>query len=137
MNAWSYMRIARPTNNLEKMRNFYVEVLDLEKIGEFNHNGYHGLLIGLPDQKVHLELLESEHDLETRAPSEDHLLVFYFETKEEIVQIKEELMAHGYKPVEPLNPYWSDKGYTFEDPEGWRIVFCIDIQRYKEGVTFN
>ncbi|WP_173918233.1 VOC family protein [Halobacillus sp. Marseille-Q1614] len=136
MKAWNYMRIARPTTKIEPMRHFYGEVLGLKLIGEFNHNGYHGLLYGLPDQTVHLELLQSDHDLETKAPSKDHLLVFYLNTKEEIEQQKSYFRKYGFEPVEPLNPYWKDKGYTFEDPEGWRIVFCIDISKYEQGEKF-
>jgi hypothetical protein len=32
------------------------------------------------------------------------------------------LRRHGHKPVEPENPYWLEKGLTFEDPDGWRVV---------------
>jgi hypothetical protein len=32
------------------------------------------------------------------------------------------LHRHGYEPVEPENPYWAEKGLTFEDPDGWRVV---------------
>ncbi len=28
----------------------------------------------------------------------------------------------GIEPVAPANPYWLNKGLTFEDPDGWRIV---------------
>ncbi|MCP3027202.1 VOC family protein [Halobacillus sp. A5] len=133
LESWNYMRLARPTNKLEEMRTFYEKVLGLEKIGEFNHNGYHGLLIGLPDQKVHLELLQSDHDFNTVAPNDDHLLVFYLHTIEQVEAVRTKLKGHGVEPVEPVNPYWKDKAYTFEDPEGWRVVFCIDINKYKQG----
>ncbi|GGF18819.1 hypothetical protein GCM10010954_17030 [Halobacillus andaensis] len=133
MEAWNYMRIARPTNKLEEMRTFYEQVLKLEKIGEFNHNGYHGLLFGLPDQNVHLELLQSEHKITAEAPSEDHLLVFYLNSIEQIEAMRQQFESHHIFPVAPINPYWKDKGYTFEDPEGWRVVFCIDIKKYNQG----
>ena len=28
----------------------------------------------------------------------------------------------GHKPVKPFNPYWDNKGRTFEDPDGYRVV---------------
>ncbi len=34
----------------------------------------------------------------------------------------EHLRALGREPVEPENPYWAAKGFTFEDPDGWRVV---------------
>jgi hypothetical protein len=34
--------------------------------------------------------------------------------------------AAGYKPVKSYNPYWDDKGVTFEDPDGYRVVLQND-----------
>lgn len=32
-------------------------------------------------------------------------------------------MKHaGYSPAAPENPYWAERGVTFEDPDGWRVV---------------
>jgi hypothetical protein len=28
----------------------------------------------------------------------------------------------GYFAVQPENPYWEQKGTTFADPDGWRVV---------------
>ena len=32
------------------------------------------------------------------------------------------LQQRGYDPVPPENLYWAEKGVTFEDPDGWRVV---------------
>lgn len=133
MEQWNYMRFARPTKDIDGINKFYGGILGLEKIGEFNHNGYIGVLYGLPDQKLHLEFLQSNADYNPSAPTEDNLLVFYFDSIEIIEKMRRKLESYGVFPVEPDNQYWSDKGYTFEDPEGWRVVFCIDIRKYYQG----
>jgi hypothetical protein len=46
----------------------------------------------------------------------------YFNTEQELNQIKDSLAAIGQHQVEPENPYWKDKSLTYEDPDGWRIV---------------
>jgi hypothetical protein len=33
------------------------------------------------------------------------------------------MTAHGYEPVPSHNPYWETAGQTFEDPDGYRLVF--------------
>ena len=35
----------------------------------------------------------------------------------------ENLRAAGFAPVAAFNPYWDRNGVTFEDPDGYRIVF--------------
>ncbi len=37
-------------------------------------------------------------------------------------RIAERLSRMGHPPVAPENPYWADKGLTFEDPDGRRVV---------------
>jgi hypothetical protein len=34
----------------------------------------------------------------------------------------ERLVQHGYQPVPAFNPYWDQRGKTFEDPTGYRVV---------------
>lgn len=48
--------------------------------------------------------------------------VFYINDKAVIERIAIRLSELGYDSVEAENPYWSDKGITIEDPDGWRIV---------------
>lgn len=44
------LRVARHTNNLEIIENFYVNILGFEKLGGFqNHNNYDGSFIGKSD----------------------------------------------------------------------------------------
>jgi len=32
------------------------------------------------------------------------------------------MKAIGYEPIKSYNPYWEERGVTFEDPDGYRIV---------------
>ena len=116
-------RIARPTNKLKEIENFYVNGLGLKKLGSFEeHNGYNGIMLGLPNAQHHLEFTQDEHNTPCHAPTKDNLLVLYFKSTKELELVKNKLEDLGVKPVEPENPYWKDKGYTYEDPDGWRVV---------------
>ncbi|MEY8749363.1 VOC family protein [Alkalicoccobacillus gibsonii] len=117
------IRIARPTDQLERVIEFYEKGLGLKRIGSFKkHSGYNGVMYGLPDATYHLEFTQHIEGSPCPAPTEDNLLVFYVPEYAEIVQVAERLSQLGYGEVEPENPYWSEKGITIEDPDGWRIV---------------
>jgi len=32
------------------------------------------------------------------------------------------MLAAGFAPVASFNPYWDDRGRSFEDPDGYRVV---------------
>lgn len=116
-------RVARPTDKLAEVVRFYCEGLGLKKIGSFeNHAGYSGVMIGLPDNKYHLEFTEHETGSPCPAPTKDNLLVFYIPEKEAIERIVKRVAEMGYKKVSSENPYWQEKGVTIEDPDGWRVV---------------
>ncbi|WP_231129612.1 hypothetical protein [Flavobacterium sufflavum] len=45
-----HLRVARHTNNLETIENFYINILGFERLGGFNnHNNYNGVFIGKPN----------------------------------------------------------------------------------------
>lgn len=117
------VRMARPTDQLDKVKAFYVEGLGLEVVGQFeNHQGYDGLMIGLPGRDYHLEFTQHVEGSPCPAPSHDNLLVFYMPNKYQIELVVNRLEGMGYPVIEPENPYWLDKGKTITDPDGWRIV---------------
>lgn len=118
------VRIARPTNQMEKVMEFYEKGVCLKRIGEFQHNGYHGVMYGLPDSSYHLEFTTHKDALPCPAPTDDNLLVFYLTDLLALENAKKRLQWIGYREVEPVNPYWKKQGATFADPDGWRIVFC-------------
>ncbi len=62
------LRIARPTVNMKEVVSFYEEGLGLKRIGSFDqHEGYDGVMLGLPHQHVHLEI--TKHEEEESLPS--------------------------------------------------------------------
>ncbi|EEL69607.1 MULTISPECIES: VOC family protein [Bacillus] len=120
---WVKFRIARPTDKFEAVIAFYEEGLGLKRIGEFNdHDGYDGVMFGLPDEEFHLEFTRHIDGSPCPAPTKDNLLVFYIKECNEIEKVSKRLHAMGYDEVDPENPYWKEKGITIEDPDGWRIV---------------
>ncbi|QAS52094.1 VOC family protein [Halobacillus litoralis] len=117
------VRMARPTDQIKKVENFYCEGLGLQKIGSFQgHAGYEGLMVGLPDSNYHLEFTQHEDGSPCPAPTKDNLLVFYLPNRKNIQEITQRLKTMGYETVPPENPYWEKSGVTIEDPDGWRIV---------------
>lgn len=117
------VRVARPTDQLARIEEFYGEGLGLEIVGSFKqHDGYDGIMFGLPGTAYHLEFTQHENGSPCPAPTEDNLLVFYMPNKEEIIKVVERLDSMGYHEVAPENPYWLEKGVTIPDPDGWRIV---------------
>ena len=123
------IRIARPTDKLEQVIDFYTTGLGLKVIGSFqNHAGYDGVIIGLPDKSYHLEFTSHKEGSPCPSPTRDNLLVFYIPKKSIIETFTNRLLQMGYPPVPSENPYWEDHGgVTIEDPDGWRIVLMNDL----------
>ena len=57
-----------------------------------------------------------------RAPSADNLLVFYLPDAAEWQAAVQRMRAAGFAAVPSYNSYWDEQGYTFEDPDGYRVV---------------
>lgn len=125
-------RVARPTQQLEKVIEFYTKGLGLEIIGEFkNHAGYDGVMIGDKHLSYHLEFTVHPAHTQTHPPGKENLLVFYFETETEWQQTQAQIRNLGYAPVVPENPYWLNNSVTFEDPDGWRVVLYCGLYAIK------
>jgi hypothetical protein len=84
-----------------------------------DHHGYDGVFLQVSGTGAHLELTTGgEHD--AAAPDPESLLVFYLGDHETLRTVAARL---GVDPVAPANPYWAEHVLTFEDPEGFRVVF--------------
>jgi len=116
------IRITRPTERLEVLRDLYASGLGLRVLGEFHdHDGFDGVMLGHPDHSWHLEFTTSQHPA-GNAPSEENLLVFYYPDTKEWKKRCDIMEAAGFKQVPSLNPYWDNSGRTYEDPDGYRVV---------------
>lgn len=117
------IRFARPTDRLQEVVRFYEQGLLFPIIGSFqDHAGYDGVMLGMPDGSVHLEFTQHKEGSPCPAPTEDNLLVLYFSTIDSRDAYATRLEAMGYQAVAPENPYWTGKGITIPDPDGWRVV---------------
>jgi len=117
------IRVARPTDKLTEVVAFYRDGLGLPVIGHFeSHSGYSGVMLGMPDERFHLEFTHADVGSPCPAPGRDNLLVFYMPDLPAYMATVKRMQAQGHTPVEPENPYWKDHSLTFEDPDGWRVV---------------
>ena len=117
------VRVARPTARLDEVVRFYRDGLGLTVIDAFaGHAGYTGVMLGLPGHDYHLEFTQHQHGSPCPAPSNDNLLVFYIPEREAVHRLVARMEQSGYSPMPPENPYWAERGVTFEDPDGWRVV---------------
>lgn len=124
----SQVRIARPTNRLEEVVAFYRDGLGLSELHRFTaHDGYDGVMLGLPGAQYHLEFTQRDGDGPCLAPSRDNLIVLYIPDRSELERLRVRLAEQGYPCVAPENPYWLGQGVTIEDPDGWRIVLCEGV----------
>ncbi|MCP4425153.1 MAG: VOC family protein [Chloroflexi bacterium] len=117
------LRIARPTDNLSEVVRFYRDGLGLDALASFeNHSDFDGVMLGCKGLPYHLEFTHHRGHKVGKAPSQDNLLVFYMPDKIEWTNAVERMRQHGYEPVKSYNPYWDEKGKTFEDIDGYRVV---------------
>ncbi|AMV28018.1 Glyoxalase-like domain protein [Gemmata sp. SH-PL17] len=121
--ATAHLRIARPTDQLEAVVQFYRDGLGFEVIGEFrDHDGFDGIMLGHRGAAYHLEFTHKRGHSVGKAPTDDNLLVFYLPDRDEWLRAIARLQVAGHEPVESFNPYWDKSGKTFADPDGYRVV---------------
>lgn len=123
MNADVNMRIARPTDNLEAIAEMYAKGLGFTVLAHFaDHQSFDGVILGHPDQPYHLEFTSKRGHRVGKAPTKDHLLVFYIPDKKEWEASCEQMLVAGFRRAPSYNPYWNRHGRTFEDVDGYRVV---------------
>lgn len=117
------LRVARPTDNLTGVVRFYEQGLGFARLGSFeDHDGFDGVILGVPGATYHLEFTRSRGHQAGRAPTRDNLLVFYLPDRPDWQEAVDRMLAAGFVPVPSFNPYWDRAGLTFEDPDGYRVV---------------
>ncbi len=119
----AHLRVARATDNLAKLVQFYRDGLGFAVLGSFeDHAGFDGVLLGHANAGYHLEFTHRPGHRAGRAPTTENLLVFYLPDRAEWQSAVDRLTGHGYAPTSAANPYWDRDGLTFEDPDGYRVV---------------
>ena len=119
----AHLRVARPTDDLSAVVKFYRDGLGFEVLYEFkDHDGFDGVMLGRKGAAYHLEFTRKAEHKAGRAPTEDHLLVFYLPDEAEWKSAVARMEKAGHKPIKAFNPYWDKKGKTFEDIDGYRVV---------------
>jgi catechol 2,3-dioxygenase-like lactoylglutathione lyase family enzyme len=119
-------RSARPANDLRALERFYVDALGCSRLGGFeNHEGFDGLIVGTPDGSWQVEFVREHGVTAPRAPTHEHLLVFYVADRAALAERESALRAAGHAPAKPHNPYWLRHGVTFADPDGYPVVIAV------------
>ena len=124
MAAFPKLRVARASDDLDALVSFYRDGVGLDVISRFeDHEGFDGVMLGREGVPYHFEFTRAHGHSAGRAPTQDSLLVFYLPDAGEWEAAVARMKAAGYSPVPSFNPYWDRNGITFEDPDGYRVVF--------------
>jgi catechol 2,3-dioxygenase-like lactoylglutathione lyase family enzyme len=116
------LRVARPTRDLDAVVSFYT-LLGLPLLSSFeDHDGYSGVILGLPDASRQLELVYREGEIPSPTPEDQ--LVLYLGSAERVEAEAARISAAGFEPRPAANPYWARNGaVSFVDPDGYWLVF--------------
>ncbi len=101
----------------------YRRGLDLLEIGRFeNHDGFDGVMLGRSDLHYHFEFTYCRAHPMAPTPTKEDLLVFYLPDAAQWRQACASMLEAGFVEVPSFNPYWEQRGKTFEDHDGYRVV---------------
>lgn len=118
------LRIARPTDDIDALIPFYSDGLGLDILYRFEgHDGFDGAMLGRSGAPYHFEFTRSHAHTAGRAPTQDNLLVFYLPEPAEWQAAINRMETAGFVAIPAFNAYWDRSGRTFEDPDGYRVVF--------------
>lgn len=118
-----HLRIARPVSDLQRSAALYREGLGLSELGSFaGHDGFDGVMLGSHGGAWHVEFTVCHTHPVTPAPTPEDLLVFYVPDDREWTAACRRMLAAGFQEVAAFNPYWAQRGRTFQDHDGYRVV---------------
>lgn len=117
------VRMARQTDRLPEVVAFYRDVVGLPVIGGFDdHDGYTGVMVGLPGEAIHLEFTSHTAGSPAQPGGSDDLLVLYCDHAA-VEAVLSRAAAAGVEPISAANPYWTGVGAAVVvDPDGCRLV---------------
>ncbi|WPO78045.1 VOC family protein [Flavobacterium sp. KACC 22761] len=117
-----FLRVARHTDDLKKIEDFYVNVLGFEQLGEFqNHNNYNGIFIGKSGLDWHFEFTQSNNKAK-HTFDEDDVIVLYPKSISDYNSLISKLKHYNISTITAANPFWNENGKMIQDPDGYRIV---------------
>jgi catechol 2,3-dioxygenase-like lactoylglutathione lyase family enzyme len=124
------MRSARPTTDLDVIRAFYEDVVGLPLLWSFvDHDGFDGVIFGVPDERAQLELVRSPHG-EVPTPTNEDALVLYCSGPDQaryVDRLRRAGTAEVAADEATLNPYWPRSGAVcFVDPDGYRLILVAE-----------
>lgn len=123
--ATAHLRVTRPTNNIAALLPFYCGGLGFEVLGTFaGHEGFDGVLLGHKGGGYHLEFASKAGHDAGRAPTLDNLLVFYLPDDNAFSGAVRRMEKAGFGALVSFNPYWDRWGKTYENADGYRVVFA-------------
>jgi hypothetical protein len=118
-----HLRLARPVSDLSRSTELYCRGLGLCVLGSFeNHQGFDGVMLGVEGSDYHFEFTYCRAHPVAPTPSAEDLVVLYCPVASEWQSACASMLAAGFKPIAPFNPYWELQGRTFEDHDGYRTV---------------
>jgi hypothetical protein len=101
----------------------YQNGLGLIEIGRFeNHDGFDGVMLGGPGLNYHFEFTYCRAHPLLPSPTPEDLIVFYLPEPTDWHKACASMLHAGFAEVVSFNPYWRERGRTFEDPDGYRVV---------------
>jgi catechol 2,3-dioxygenase-like lactoylglutathione lyase family enzyme len=119
----AHLRIARPVSALERSVAMYRNGLGLHEIGRFeDHQGFDGVILGKPGLSYHFEFTYCRTHPVLPAPTPEDLIVFYLPEPNEWHKTCSSMLEAGFAEATPFNPYWQQRGRTFEDHDRYRVV---------------
>ena len=119
------VRLARHTSAFAEIVAFYRNGVRLPVLGSFDdHDGYSGVIFGLPGSDHQLEFTTTlAGGAEPAAPSTDDLVALYYDTCAAADEVAGRLDLVAERAW-PANPYWQTRleSVSFRDPDGWHVV---------------
>ncbi|RSH88385.1 uncharacterized protein EHS24_000925 [Apiotrichum porosum] len=117
------LRIARPVRDPALSSAMWCGAFALTEQCSFkDHAGFDGVMLGHPGSPYHFEFTICRTHVVTPAPTDEDLTVFYYPDEKEWAETCQRAEEHGFVRVSSFNPYWDDKGRTYADRDGYRVV---------------
>lgn len=118
-----HLRVARPVRDLVRSAAMYTAGLGLAKLGSFEgHDGFDGVMLGAAGLDYHFEFTVCRTHPVAPSPTPEDLVVVYLPDPDDWRDSCTRMLEAGFVEARPYNPYWSRRGRTFEDPDGYRVV---------------